>query len=140
MTRRARWAALAGAGCALVLAGCAGAQDDAALSAARQLLAAARDSDGTAACALLAPATRSELEQTSGRPCERAILEEDLGQGGDPEEGAEEGRVEVFDSMAQAVVGRDRVFLSRFDGRWLVVAAACTPVADRPYDCSIAMP
>ena len=28
----------------------------------------------------------------------------------------------------------------RYDGRWRVVAAACTPVPDRPYDCSIGLP
>lgn len=39
--------------------------------------------------------------------------------------------------MAQARFESDTVFLSRFDGEWLVVAAACTPVSGHPYDCSI---
>ena len=51
-----------------------------------------------------------------------------------------EARVEVFDSMAQVRVGADTVFLSRYDGGWRVVAAACTPVPGRPYDCSIGLP
>lgn len=118
----------------LLLTGCAGAQDDPAADAARRLLDAARDRDGAAACELLAPATRDELEQSSGAPCERAVLAEDLGAG------SGQVTVEVFDSMAQAHVGSDTVFLSRFDDRWLVVAAACTPVPGHPYDCSIGLP
>ena len=126
-----------GAATALVLsgtAGCAGSQDDAAGSAAQDLLAAVSDGDGAAACRLLAPAAADELATTTGEPCERAVLEEDLGGG----TGAT--RVEVFDAMAQVRVGADTVFLSRYDGLWLVVAAACTPVPDGPYDCSIGLP
>jgi hypothetical protein len=118
---------------ALLLAGCAGAQDTAAGSAARDLLDAVRDGDGAAACAALAAPTRDELEQTSGKACSTAVLEEDLGEGGDV-------RVQVFDSMAQVRVGTETLFLSRFDGRWLVVAAACDAVPREPYDCSIGLP
>lgn len=135
MTTRPRWATtFAGAACTLLLAGCAGAQDDPARAAAERLLIAAGRADGAAACDTLAPATRTELEETSGKPCARAVLEEDLG--------AEDGpsRVTVFDGMAQVVRGSQTVFLSRFDDQWLVVAAACTPVASRPYDCSIGLP
>jgi hypothetical protein len=57
-----------------------------------------------------------------------------LGDGG----GAEE--VKVFDTMAQVVLGDDTIFLSRYDGHWRVVAAACTPVDGKPYDCSIGLP
>ena len=125
---------LAGGACALVLAGCAGAQDAPAASAAERLLTAAGQDDGRAACDVLAPATRSELEQTAGKPCAEAILEEDLTSPGTS------ARVTVFDDMAQVVVGPETVFLSRFDGSWLVVAAACTPVEAGPYDCSIGLP
>jgi hypothetical protein len=119
---------------ALLLAGCAGSQDAAAGSAAQDLLDAVRDRDGAAACAALAAPTREELEQASGKACPAAVLEEDLSGGtGDV-------RVQVFDSMAQVRVGTETVFLSRFDGRWLVVAAACTPVPRKPYDCSIGLP
>lgn len=118
----------------VLLAGCAGTQDSATGAVAEQLLGAARNGDGATACDLLAPATRSELESSSGSPCEEAILEEDLG------EGTGEMRVEVYDTSAQVKVGGDTVFLSRFDGRWLVVAAACTAVPDRPYDCSVGLP
>lgn len=123
-----------GALCVLLLGGCAGTQDEPATDAAQELLDSARDGDGARACDLLAPATRSELESSSGSPCEEAILEEDLG------EGTGDVRVEVYDTSAQVKVGGDTVFLSRFDGRWLVVAAACTAVPARPYDCSVGLP
>lgn len=119
---------------ALLLAGCSGSQDAAAGSAAQDLFDAVSDRDGAAACAALAAPTRDELEQTSGKACATAVLEEDLAGGtGDV-------RVQVFDSMAQVRVGTQTVFLSRFDGRWLVVAAACTDVPREPYDCSIGLP
>jgi hypothetical protein len=118
----------------LLLAGCAGSQDAAAGSAAQDLLDAVRDGDGAAACAALAAPTREELEQTSGKACPTAVLEEDLS----GSTGAV--RVQVFDSMAQVRVGTETVFLSRFDGTWLVVAAACTDVPRKPYDCSIGLP
>ena len=70
----------------------------------------------------------------AGKPCEEAVLDEDLEAGDGPT------RVTVFDSMAQVVRGSQTLFVSRFDGEWLVVAAACTRVADRPYDCSIGLP
>jgi hypothetical protein len=100
-----------------------------------EFLAAARDDDGAAACALLAPAARDELASTAGAPCPEAVLEEDL-----ETQDARPAEVTVFDSMAQATVGSQTVFLSRYDGRWLVVGAACTPVPDAPYDCSIGLP
>lgn len=128
-----RDAAVLGVACA-ALTGCGGTQDDAATTVARRLLDAAAASDGAAACAALAAPTRDELEQSSGKPCEEAVLEEDLGGGDGP------ASTEVFDTMAQVVVGAETVFLSRYDGRWRVVAAACTPVPGRPYDCGIGLP
>lgn len=117
-----------------VLAGCGGTQDAAVAEASTSLLEAVDQGDGGAACALLAPAVRAEIEDTTGKPCERAILDEPLGDASGP------AQVEVFDTAAQAVVGSETLFLSRFDGRWLVIAAACTAVPDQPYDCSIGMP
>lgn len=54
--------------------------------------------------------------------------------------GTAAARVEVFDTAAQAKVGSQTLFLSRFDGRWLVIGAGCTAVRDAPYDCRVAMP
>ncbi len=116
----------------LALTSCAGTQDDAAGTAARRLLDAVAQDDGAAACAVLAPAARTELEDTSGKPCPEAVLEEDVGSASAPQ------AVEVYDRMAQVRFASGPVFLSRFDGEWLVVGAACTPEpGDRPYDCSI---
>lgn len=116
------------------LAGCAGSQDDAATIPALRLLDAAAGRDGAAACAALAAPTRDELEQSTGKPCVEAVLEEGLGDGEGP------ASVEVYDTMAQVVVGAETVFLSRYDGQWKVIAAACTAVPDRPYDCGIGLP
>jgi hypothetical protein len=116
---------------ALLLSSCSGTQDDPAADAARGLLAAAGRGDGADACRLLAPAAREELEQSSGQPCDRAVLAEDLGSGDGPL------TVEVFDQMAQVRFEDDTVFLSRFDGDWLVVGAACERQPTGPYDCSI---
>ncbi len=124
--------AVCGAATALALTSCAGTQDAEAASVAQDLLAAVADQDGERACALLAPAARSELEDTSGKPCDKAILEEDIGEDSSP------AAVEVYDSMARVRFESGTVFLSTFDGHWLVVGAACTPKpGDQPYDCSI---
>lgn len=114
-----------------LLAGCSGTQEHEAASVARRFLVAAQEQEGRQACSLLAPAARTELEQSSGQACDLAILEEDLGADAAPP------TVQVFDMMAQARFEDDTVFLSRFDGEWLVTAAACTPISGRPYDCGI---
>jgi hypothetical protein len=124
--------AVGGVAVALALTSCAGTQDAEAASVAQDLLAAVDERDGERACALLAPAARSELEDTSGKPCDEAVLEEDVGEASSP------AAVEVYDSMAQVRFDSGTVFLSTFDGHWLVVGAACTPKpGDQPYDCSI---
>lgn len=131
---RAAIGAVVALGACSVLAGCGGTQDAAVEEASTSLLDAVAQGDGVAACALLAPAVRTEIEDTSGTSCDRAVLDEPLG--------GSSGRVhvEVFDTAAQAQVGSETLFLSRFDGDWLVIAAACTAVPDKPYDCSIGMP
>jgi hypothetical protein len=115
----------------LALASCAGAEDEAATTAAEELQAAVGESDGQQACRLLAPAARTELEDSSGKPCADAVLSEQVGTSGTAT------GVDVFDTMAQVRFADDTVFLSRFDGAWLVVGAACTPQGERPYDCGI---
>lgn len=119
---------------AVLVTACGGTQDPDVARVATGLMEAVEGDDGTGACALLAPPVRSELEDTSGSPCAEAVLEEDVGAPSDSTE------VEVFDTMARAVVGSETLFLSRFDGRWLVVAAACDPVAGKPYNCAVGMP
>ena len=132
--RRTSVAKLLALAACTVLAGCGGTQDAAVAEASTSLLEAVDQGDGEAGCALLAPAVRTEIEDAAGKPCERAILDEPLSAASGP------AQVEVFGLTAQAVVGSETLFLSRYDGRWLVIAAACTPVPDHPYDCSIGMP
>lgn len=94
---------------------------------------ALQQGDGAAACALLAPATRSALEQSSGSPCGEAILEEGLPTGPEPAE------VTVFETAARATGPSDTAFLGQFAEGWKVVAAGCTPQApEHPYDCLVA--
>lgn len=126
-----RRTALTGVLLGCVLAGCGNSEDSAAEAVARRLLEATGRSDGQAACDLLSPHTRAELVQSAGRPCEQAILEEDIGEGRTVRE------AHVFDTMAQVRFDDETVFLSRFGSGWLVVATACTPRPARPYDCSV---
>lgn len=114
-----------------LLSSCSGSQDESAASVAERFVQAASQQQGPTACSLLAPGAVKELEESSGRPCDRAVLEEDVG----PEGAAV--RVQVFDQMAQVRFETDTVFLSRFDGEWLVIAAACVPQPGRPYDCGV---
>jgi hypothetical protein len=115
------------------LAGCAaaGGRGSAAGDVATRLLTAVQAKDGGAACALLAPDTASEVEQSGGKPCAEAILDEDL-----PGPGAVTGTA-VYGQWAQVRVGADTVFLAVFPGGWRVVAAGCKPRGDRPYDCEV---
>jgi hypothetical protein len=133
MSRRAarRGAALTGLVLGLVLAGCGDTEDSAVETVAGDLLEATSRGDGQAACEMLSPHTRDELEQSSGKPCERAILEESIGRGGAVRD------AQVFETMAEVKYDDEIVFLSRFDSGWLVVATACTPRPDGPYDCSV---
>jgi hypothetical protein len=118
---------------ALVLAGCGSVDErgDSAASAATRMLSAVEAEDGAAACAVLAPDTTSELEESAGKPCAEAILEEDL-----PAPGAVTG-AEVYGQWAQVRLTDDTVFLGVFPGGWRVVAAGCTPREERPYDCAL---
>ena len=87
--------------------------------------------DSAAACRYLAPATRSELEQSAGKPCPAALPEEDL-----PRSGAVLGST-AYGTMAQVRLSGDTMFLSRFRGGWKVMAAGCSPKPGRPYDCTL---
>jgi hypothetical protein len=132
LTRRCPRVLAGAAMSALKLTSCAGTQDEAAGSAAHDFLAAVQARDGRGACALMAPAARTELETSSGKPCPEAVVEEAQGEVSTPRS------VHVYDSMAQVRFDSETLFLSRFDGDWLVIGAACTAKpGDQPYDCSI---
>lgn len=115
----------------LALTGCGSPpHEDAVTSVADAFHRAFAERDGAAACAELAPKTRSELEQSAGKPCAEAVLEE-------PVEPSSSSRVEVFGTQALVGEGRSVTFLARFPDGWKVMAAACTPQRVGPYDCSI---
>ncbi|MFF7393641.1 hypothetical protein ACFZAE_35040 [Streptomyces scabiei] len=134
MPWRWRWGVAAGA-VVLLTAGCGSVEQrrtaarDAAVGFERALGA----EDGVAVCAVLAPAVRDELEQSSGTPCEEAILEE-----GVPFVAAAEDEVEGVDvagRQARVEFSADTLFLSRFSDGWKVLAAGCAPRPERPYRC-----
>jgi hypothetical protein len=87
--------------------------------------------DGKAACAVLAPRTAEELEQSAAKPCAEAILEEE------PSAPVGQPQIQTYGSMAQAKYDGETLFLSRFDEGWLVTAAACTMSAGDLYDCAV---
>ena len=115
----------------LTTSGCTDTDDRAATAVAERFYAAIGSGDGAAACDLLAPRTRSELEQSAGRPCEDAILQEDV-----PRVSGS-SRTQVFGKMGQVAFTDDTAFLAEFAGGWKVMAASCTPVTGHPYDCAV---
>jgi len=118
-------------GMALALSGCSSGHEDAVATVARDYFGALRSGDGQTACDLLAPETRSELEQSAKAPCPEALLGEAVAQPG------ARGPVSVFGTMAEVRYDDDTVFLAEFDDGWRVMASACTERPGRPYDCLV---
>jgi hypothetical protein len=119
-------------GALLSLTACSGlgnAESGNAREAAQRFMRAVTDDPG-AACALLAPQTLEELEDSEGA-CDSALPEQDLGSA------TGDGTVDVYGKDAVVHLGDATVFLARFDDGWRVTAAGCTPVPDRPYDCTV---
>jgi hypothetical protein len=116
----------------VAVTGCAGGNGAAvAADVARRFHAAVAQHDGAAACGLLAPQTRAELEQSAGRPCPAAVLQEGVPRVGPVRSSS------MFGGQAQVRLDGDTVFLAEFPGGWRVVAVACTPRPPLPYDCQI---
>jgi hypothetical protein len=116
------------AAAATALTGCSSTQ----VPEVERVAAAFEDTAGDAQerCDLLAPTALSALEETAGEPCVEAI--EDL-----PLEPGEVESVEVWGRDAQVVTTGDTVFLSQMEGGWRVIAAACRPNGEAPYDCEV---
>lgn len=120
-----------------MLAGCGDGQAAAVEQVAAAWGGALRSGDADRACSMLAPLTRQELEASQGEPCAQALGGQDL------LVPTEQRSVDRFGREARVVVetadgGIDTWFLSRFDGRWLVVAAGCRARGGGlPYDCDV---
>ena len=99
--------------------------------AAEAFESAVERGDQAAACALLAPPTRKELEHSGKEECAKALQQEDLPDGGTS------GDVEVFGDEAIARMKGDVLFLTSVAGTWMVSAAGCTQQPDQPYECEV---
>jgi len=116
----------------VIASGCAAQSGDPAAERASHFYAAIADEDAAAACADLASEARRSLEQQEGKPCEDAILDQDI-----PEVGGS-GEAEIYGSMAQVAYENETAFLSRYGDDWLLTAVGCRPVSgDTPHDCAI---
>lgn len=124
---------------ALLLAACGSGQEVAVEDAVRDFAEALASDDPGRACGALAPSTVLELEQSTGQECARALQEQDvvaLDEVGSVQRYGRQASVQVRSSTGET----DTWFLSRFDGRWLLVAASCTPRPELPYDCDVEGP
>jgi hypothetical protein len=124
---------------AAVLGGCGAADRGEVSAAAQRFYDAVGSGDGSDACRLLAAPTRASLEQSAGKPCGQAVLEEHLPSGGQV---ARAEGVEVHGQMAMVRWEGETTFLSRYADGWLVYAAGCTPPPDRSahadrFDCTV---
>lgn len=125
---------LAGLLClALSIAGCgpsAGRLDD--VQAAAEGFLQARDArDGAAACALLAPETKDQLEQDQQQDCTQAVVEVQLPAAGGPE------TTRLYSGQALVVSSGQRLYLARFPDGWRVTAAGCQQRPELPDDCEV---
>jgi hypothetical protein len=123
-----RWCSL---GVALLLLTACGAPPTAAEETASRFTSAVDSSHWSQACRLLTPRTRSELEQSAGSACPKALADEQL-----PRAGAIRG-ASRFGTMAQVRFRGDTLFVARFGAGWRVTAAGCRQVPGQPYDCSL---
>jgi hypothetical protein len=84
-------------------------------------------------CDLLAPTVLATFEDSESAPCEEAI--QDL-----PLRGGAVESVEIWGGDAQVKLAGDTVFLTETSAGWRVIAAACTPRGEAPYDCEVEGP
>ena len=120
--------------CILALAtGCSSVGPDTSLSrsAARRFHQALADNEAAAACGLLAPRTREDLEQSAKTSCPQALADADL------PDAATVVTADVYGLNARVVMDGDTVFLARFGTQWKVTAAGCKVRQDLPYDCDV---
>lgn len=87
--------------------------------------------DYGAACRLLTPPTRDDVEKQSGRSCASTLPTLEL-----PEQGRSES-TRVYGRAALVTATGASVFLARSGDTWAVRAAGCTPKAEGPFDCAL---
>ncbi|MFI6417256.1 hypothetical protein ACIBG6_07565 [Streptomyces sp. NPDC050842] len=107
------------------------ARQDGATRAGRIFEEALAVGDYPAACELLAPESREQLEEDEKRPCEQALAAQELPRGGGLRS------VDVYGRQALLRLHDETLFLSQFDDGWRVTAAGCVrePGVDTPYRC-----
>jgi hypothetical protein len=128
----ARWRAVVLVGSAVgLLTGCAAGQQPEVEDVATTFEDPSEDPQ--VRCDLLAPSTLVVLEEEASTPCDEAI--EQL-----PLDGGAVTGVEIWGGDAQVQMDGDTVFLTETSVGWRVVAAACTPRPNRPYDCEVEGP
>jgi hypothetical protein len=116
---------------ALLVTACGSAQQEPVRDAAQQFYAALAAGDGATACAALAPPSRTDVERVTQASCEQGVLGLSVPQVAEPR------AVRVYGAMAQVRYERETAFLTRFDDRWLVLAAGCSPQPSGSYDCQV---
>jgi hypothetical protein len=126
-----RWAGPLASVVVLACAGCGSDISTAVSNTAERFYGAVASGNGAAACALLAPLTVHEVQQSEQEPCGTAIMDEDI-----PAAGQVIGQ-KRFGDQAQVRLRGDTAFLAQFADGWKVVAAACTPRGELPYDCKV---
>lgn len=126
-------ALLVGVGAIGMLGGCASTSPDAHDARERAITfhRALDSGDYQAACGLLAPETLLELEDEADTACPDALAALDLAPGGGPIHAT------AYGLAAQVALAGDTVFLTHTPSGWLITAAGCAPVPDKPYDCEV---
>lgn len=116
---------------ALVAAAGCGSSTDAVDDVVLNFYEALAQGRGADACALLAPETVREVEQSAGQACEQAIVEEQIPQASELLESRR------FGNQAQVRLESDVAFLAEFAAGWRLVAVGCTAREPLPYDCQV---
>ncbi|WP_309140345.1 hypothetical protein [Streptomyces sp. PKU-EA00015] len=118
----------------LLLSGCASVteRESAASGAVERFEAALRSGQTGRACAVLAPGTVEELEDSAKTACPAALNDAEVPAGGAVE------RVDVYGRQARVVLRHDTLFLSVFPDGWRITAAGCRPrTGGLPYSCEV---
>lgn len=87
--------------------------------------------DFAAACSLLTPAVRSDVEEEQGVACPEAVAALGLTSGGTVQD------TKVYGRAALVTMVQDTTFLARSGTTWAIRAAGCAPKEEGPFDCAL---